>query len=183
MEKIPDNERITRMFVTEFRKHWAGLGDRDTADSIEDISSNFVADTNSRRRYLAKRFYGIAHVKKMANLTDMEIRKNLSCYLPAVIKYALDEYEDDPRAQRKLIQQLVRAEYVLVMHQYLNNPEIIYEPVQDWAGWFVDYNYDDVWYQATIWALYCDMTILIYKSTGEAFAKKEVDWLEKGIIE
>lgn len=188
MPKVSDIKRLRREIVRAFKTHWNKIY-KDRKDGKPSLAKKhfdaFEADTELRQRKLAEKFYSIEHAEKMAKLRDDKILKNLSAYLPAAIHYALDEYEDEPQEQLKLMRELVKSEYVI-----LDSPmcEWVDKNNKNWEGWSVSpYSSTSVlydgWYERTFGSSFftCGVFILT-KSTGELFMKDEIEWLNKAIL-
>lgn len=141
----------------------------------------FEADTTARQKILANRFYGIDHSRKMASLSEQEIKENLSCYLPRAIKFALSDslyLFDEPKV---LMKKLVRSEYVIFDSLQCNPFESYNEDVDDLSvdEYPAPVLYDD-WYERIGGFRQC-VTVVFMKSTGEDFSNGEVNWLRKSI--
>ena len=118
----------------------------------------------------------------MATLSEQEIKRNLSCYLPKAVEYALSEHEDEPHEQESFIKRLVSSEYVIFRSSQCAPFEGYDEDADDvWVAEYpADVLYDD-WYEGTIGADQMCQTSILMKSTGEAFLKTEVEWLIRSI--
>lgn len=185
---MTNRERLERTIVKAFRKHWTKIL-RDLTVGKPSLAATryrcFEANTVERQWLSAHEFYGSKHAKKMASLTDQEILKSLSCYLSPAIRFALEEYEDEPEEQEEFMARLVKAEYVIL------DSNICYPILpedDDWEGWNVseypaEVLYDD-WYERSFGSSFfvCGSSILS-KSTGEPFSKKEAFWLKAAIVE
>ncbi len=180
---MSDELRLKKTAVGAFRRRWRKIV-KDITEGrrnyVDERYPCFEADTPSRQRKLAERFYGIEHAKKMAALSNEQIEENLSCYMPKAIEYALKENDDEPKEQEAFMKRLVSSEYV------------IFDSHSD--GWFDEYDddaavseypstvaYDD-WYERSVGtSLYSFSTSILMKSTGEPFTRQEIAWLKRSI--
>lgn len=170
--------------VVAFQKHWADVLCR--AEKGKPLGSKlwrcFEADTNERSQALSAEFFGAAHAQKMCRLTPRQISQRLSCYLPRAIESAIADF-DDPKEQRTFIRELVTGIYVIFDSNQCTWPEAYDEHFEGLsiatypgAGLYED------WVERSIGSSFFTCgTILLMKSTGEDFSKKEFDWLERGI--
>ncbi|MBI5747687.1 MAG: hypothetical protein HZA00_01080 [Nitrospinae bacterium] len=189
MPKASDSEQLKKEIIKAFKAHWNKIykNIRDGKPSLAKKRCGcFEADTEPRQRELAEKFYSIKHAKKMAELSDDKILKNISAYLPAAIHYVLDEYEDEPQEQKRFMRELVQGEYVMLASPRLMS-EWVDKNYKNWEGWSVSPHplrgvYDD-WYGNTIGGAFfvCGVFVLT-KSTGEPFMKYEIEWLDKAIF-
>ena len=183
---MTDEERLEKVAVKAFSQHWAKI-----VRSIEKGKNTyadkryrcFEADTSARQKILANRFYGLAHARKMAALSEKAIKRHLSPYLPRAIEYAISENEDEPHEQEVFMKRLVSCEYVIFDSHYGGCFDNYDEDIDDL--WVSEYPsrvaYDD-WYERSVGtALYSCSTSILMKSTGEAFTKGEVEWLKGSI--
>lgn len=166
---ITVEERLERIAIKAFKQHWAKI--LRSLEKGKNTYANkryrhFEADTVERQKILANKFYGIDHARKMVALSNDEIKRNLSCYLPIAIEYALDT--DNPNEQEALLNKLVSDEYVVFDYDELDDEEL---------SLAADY---DNWYEGKLAGFFPPPRILM-KSTGEGFSKTEVNWLKKSI--
>jgi len=186
MEKtLSDELRLEKTAIKAFRQHWKKIV-RDIEEGrknyINELYPCFEADTAARQRILARRFYGIEHARKMASLSKEAIKENLSCFLPKGIEYAVKENTDEPKEQEAFMRTLVRCEYVIFRSNQGSPFDLFDEDTEDL--WVAEYParvaYDD-WYEGSIGAGNTCQTSILMKSTGEAFTKREVEWLKRSI--
>jgi hypothetical protein len=185
---MTNRERLEKTTIKAFRKRWSKIL-RDLDAGKPSLAKKryrcFEADTDERQKRLAEEFYGLEHAKKMASLSDEEIIKNLSCYLSPAIRFALQEYEDEPEKQEQFMAGLAQSEYVLldskICHSILHDND-------NWEGWGVsEYPaavvYDD-WYEGSFGgSFFVCGSFILSKSTGEPFSKRDTEWLKKAIVE
>lgn len=182
---MTDIERLEKFAVRAFRQHWKKI-----VKDIEEGRKNYInecypcfeADTTTRQKILARRFYGIEHARVMAGLSKETIKENLSCYLSKAIEYAIKENKDEPKEQEAFIKALVGCEYVIFRSNQCSPFDSFDEDADDL--WVAEYParvaYDD-WYEGSIGAGNPCQTSVLMKSTGEVFTKSEVEWLKKSI--
>ncbi len=184
---MEDEERLENIAIKAFKQHWTKILktlEKGKKTYAKKLYGCFEADTTARQKQLADKFYGIDHARKMAGLSEKAIRKQLSCYLPKVIEYALTSlfYEDDRKEQESLMRKLVSCEYVIFQSHQCGPFESYDEDSDDL--WVSEYParvlYDD-WFERSIGGLYTCNTFALMKSTGEPFSKEEVSWLRKAI--
>jgi hypothetical protein len=184
---MEDKVRLEKTILKAFKNHWTKIFINLKAGKPSLSKKRyrcFEADTVCRQKKLAEKFYGLKHAKKMIGLSEKEVLKDLSCYLPVAIQHALKEYDDEPEEQEEFMARLVEAEYV-ILDSKICHP--ILPENDDWEGWDVseypaEVLYDD-WYERSFGSSFfvCGSSILA-KSTGEPFLKTEVDWLIRAII-
>jgi hypothetical protein len=183
---MTDEEKLEKTAIKAFKQHWTKI-----ARSLEEGKNTyatkrydcFEADTSARQKILANRFYGLDHARKMATLSEKAIKRNLSCYLPKAIEYALSEHEDEPSEQEAFIKELVDSEYVIFRSNQWVSIEGYDEDTHDFydvAKYPGDAYYGD-WYEGSVGAEAPVDTSILMKSTGEIFLKIEVDWLKGSI--
>ena len=113
---MTEKERLERIAIKTFKQHWAKIArnlEKNEINYVDKFFCRFEADTKERQKILAGRFYGIDHAKKMTALSDKEIKRNLSCYLPRAIEYALSDplfLEDKADV---FLRKLVRGQYIM----------------------------------------------------------------------
>jgi hypothetical protein len=182
---MEDEERLENIAIKAFKQHWTKI--LKTLEKGKNTYANklygcFEADTVARQKQLADKFYGIDHARKMARLSDNAIRRNLSCYLPQAIEYALFDNENDPKEQESFMKKLVTSEYVIFRSNEWNTFDSYDENVSDLtvAEYPARVAYDD-WFEASVGGGNICYTAILMKSTGESFSKEEVSWLKKSI--
>lgn len=186
MTLMTENERLERFAVKTFKQHWSGIVrklEKDPSFALKQYYY-FEADTEARQLNLAERFYGLPHATKMASLDDKSILSKISCYLPRAIEYAIDENEDDVKAQKEFIRDLITHEYVIFDS---SQNQVMEEYDEYWDGlWIASYPArvpNDDWYERSVGSSYFVAgTFLLMKSTGENFSKREMEWLRRSII-
>jgi hypothetical protein len=182
---MTDKERLENIALKAFKQHWAKIVR--SLEKGKNIYANnrygcFEADTSAKQKILANRFYGPDHARKMATLSEEVIKRNLSCYLPKAIEYALSWHEDEPHEQDAFMKILVSSEYAIFRSSQCTPIEFYDEDAADL--WVAEYPaavpYDD-WYEGSIGANQICQTYVLMKSTGEDFLKAEVNWLRASI--
>ncbi len=185
---MTDKKRLERVAIKAFRQHWSKIV-RELEEGkntfAEKLYRCFEADTSTRQKILANRFYGLDHARKMAALSETSIKRRLSCYLPKAVEYALSSwlYVDEPKEQEAFMKRLVSSEYVIFRSDQHSPFEFFDE--NDDELWVSEYPaeaaYDD-WYEGSIGAENICQTFVLMKSTGEAFSKTEINWLKGAIM-
>lgn len=204
---MTNEEKLEMIAIKAFKQHWAKI-----VRSLEEGKTNyadnlihcFEADTRTRQKILARRFYGLDHAKEMASLSEKEIKANLSCYLPRAIEYALSDpvgLFDEPKV---FIKKLVIGQYVMfslpsnegscLFERYDEYSDNFLEAYEDSDDFWEDSDdleideypshqvSDDDWYEKTVGRSWHNYSILVLmKSTGETFSKTEMTWLRKSI--
>lgn len=189
---MTDEERLERIAIKTFKQHWAKILknlEKGEINYVDKLCGRFEADTKARQKILAGRFYGLDHAKKMASLSEKEIKENLSCYLPRAIEYALSEpllLEDEPKV---FLKKLVYGEYVIFYDLSTKDDSCFWEHYAEDSldFWSVIEGYptsdmDDDWYDKSIGRGFFHYYIFVLmKSTGETFSNTEMTWLRKSI--
>jgi len=183
--KIEDKKRLEQFAVKEFKQHWARIlrtleKGKNTYAKKKYTGGYFQAYPDGQEK-LADRFYGITHARKMANLSDQAIRKNLSCYLPKAIKYTLGKYSGKAKEQKYFqeyfIKELINGEYVLFKSLQCSPFELYNDNSTDITV------YSSVaWYEAFVFEEVKCLTFALMKSTGESFSNEELDLLKRSIL-
>jgi hypothetical protein len=107
-------EQLRAYAIEEFRRHWRTLAASGQSSEkwIWRAAWKFQTSKEEDRRRLARHFYGGEHVRRMAALSNAQIEKRLSCYLPRAVAYATQECITR-REQRKFLKDLVTNIYVM----------------------------------------------------------------------
>jgi hypothetical protein len=176
-------QELEKEAIVAFKEHWADVLRRARRGKPlgRKLWGCFEADTNARSRALAAEFFGVAHARKMCRLTPRQIGRRLSCYLPRAIEYGLEDLLN-PEERRKFIRDIVTGIYVIFESAQCTWPEEYDEYFE--GLWVATYPMDGViddWYERSIGGCFTCGTTLLMKSTGEDFAKREVDWLQRAI--
>lgn len=186
MSLTTEKERLEKFAVKTFKQHWSGIVrklEKDPSYALK-FYHYFEADTEARQLNLADRFYGLSHAAKMASLDDKSILRKISCYLPRAIEHAIDENDDDVKAQKEFIKDVITHEYVIFNS---SQNQVMEQYDEYWDGLWMDsyparVAYDD-WYERSVGSSYfLAGTFLLMKSTGENFSKRETEWLRRSII-
>lgn len=160
--------------VSAIRSHWDRIGKRllnGRWRPAETLYNCFEADTVLRRKSLAHRFYSAEHVERVLSFSDASLIKNISFFVEAAVIQVWNEFEDESAKQRSYMRSLIKSEYVLV-----EDPDCESASAAAYPARVV---YDD-WYERSVGA---DSAYegYIMKSTGEAFTKREYEWMEASV--
>lgn len=191
---MTDKEKLERIAIKTFKQHWAKIlnnlekGEVNYADKL---FGRFEADTKARQKILAGRFYSVDHAKKMASLSDKEIKQNLSCYLSRAIEYALSDPLFLMDKADVFLRKLVSGQYIIYssheteegscfLERYCEEfLDTISSIIESYPTSGIE---DNDWYGKTIFrGFYAYYILILMKSTGEAFSNTEMTWLRKSI--
>jgi len=191
---MTDKERLERIAIKTFKRHWAKILnnlEKGEINYVDKLFSRFEADTKAKQKILAGRFYGIDHAKRMTALSDKEIKQNLSCYLPRAIEYALSDPLFLTDKADVFLRKLVSGQYIMYssheteegscfLERYCEEfLDTISSIIESYPTSGIE---DNDWYGKTIFrGFYAYYILILMKSTGEAFSKTEMTWLRKSI--
>jgi hypothetical protein len=142
----------------------------------------FEGGTELNSKALAEKFFGTDHARKMCLLTERQVRRRLSCYLPRAVEYASDQFFE-PAEASKFIRNLVSGLYVIFDSKQRGEPE---DYDENYEGLSVStfpagVLYND-WYERSVGSsFFTCSTSLLMKSTGEDFGARELQWLKYSI--
>ncbi|HPN30775.1 MAG TPA: hypothetical protein PKY81_07445 [bacterium] len=174
--------------VKEFKKFWSDVYARNCVkkNSFADLRVHkFEAPTKTARQKISRDYYGLAHSKKMSELSDTEILTQLEIYLKPVIEFYMGEYEADDESLLKKINEIITNEYIIVCAKYAD-----IENLKD-ANYFdenflvenaisIDGIYDR--WSEQIGGFNNSFVCIIIKPTGEDFTDFELDNFRKSIL-
>lgn len=168
------------MVVAAFRERW-----KDTLDGKLQIEAAgvFEAPTDKERQAMAKRFYDVAHLKKLLSLSDDKIERNL---LPLCRYLAVQK--DEP-LRPSLVERMLSCQYILFeanddkIHELGSGSEVEFDDC-DMTGWRVEGYpvssiYDD-WYER-VGGFSSTFTGILMKVSGEPFSKAERQQLARSV--
>ena len=173
-----------REAVGAFKEHWADVLRRARIGRPlwKRLWQCFEADSNKRSKLLAEKFFGVSHARRMCRLTERQIRRRLSCYLPRAIEFASGEFSSAAE-EAKFIRELVTGIYVIFDSKQCSWPEAYDEHFEGLSvsTFPAPVGYDD-WYERSVGSSFfmCG-TSLLMKSTGEKFGVRELKWLGRAI--
>lgn len=192
-------ERLTVYAVKTFRSHWQSIRGRLEARDrafVRDRIDHFWAPKRAERHSLARRYYSVAHARRLAALDEQAVREQLP-YLSGVLR-CICHQGDSARERSALVKSILRNEHVLLEcaggqiweHDPLDPESYGMDVGLDWSEWrVVEYpnspvigDFHDLWSCSSLWRA-SNFSYLIYRTTGEPFDDGELGQMDRAIFD